>query len=126
MTDPLRPLVSLLESVSRASSSTGAASSHSSTATSSPAKEKNSPQASQESPRQLFVGRLSARLAGLDRRDHRQIRKAFVEVALLSELGDHLAVDSRFAELIDDVVAIISHDARTVADLDKVLESIPI
>jgi len=96
MTDPLRPFVQIIRA-SLASKSTRPASDRA-TGTS----PSSSPEA-RTTPNGSLQSRLAARLSAIDRNNTSRMRKTFVETVLLSELGENLAQDPAFAELVNRV-----------------------
>jgi hypothetical protein len=73
-------------------------------------------------PHTVLRSRLIARLAGVDRREERRMREAFVETVLLCELGDHLARDPGFTGLVQQVSAQLACDATLSARLHEILD----
>jgi len=121
MTDPLRPFAGLLDSITRVgrtSRSAGAASQQTTTTSHSVA------QHSTPSTTVSLPERLATRLSVIGKDDRKRRRHVFVEVALLSELGDELAMDHGFGELVEEVCAIIATDKHMTDSLDTLLESL--
>jgi len=119
MTDPIRPFINFIESIANA----GAAKTHE---TASPKKVGNQQNSSPSSGATAltFSERLAARLAVIDRNDRKRRRQAFVELALLSELGEQLVLDHAMAELVDKVTSIIATDRQMAAELDLTLDNV--
>jgi len=119
MTDPIRPFINLIESIAGAGSS-----------------QKNRDVSSQRTAGKAtnvassaiaavpFSERLATRLSVIDRHDRKRRRQAFVELALLSELGQQIAVDHAMGELVDKVSSIIAADHQMTAELDDILDSV--
>ncbi|MES1190155.1 MAG: hypothetical protein ABUS47_03635 [Steroidobacter sp.] len=119
MTDPLRPVVNLIDFITRTkriSNTPGSATGQ----VDSPVKSASSGNAQYGAI--SLTGRLNTRLSAIDRNDHKRRRRAFVEIALLSELGEQLSMDNGFSELVEDICAVIASDKSITAALDGVLD----
>ena len=119
MTDPIRPFVSIIESIARAGQITQTG--ESSTLASA---DKQQSRKSGEPSALSLAERLSARLAVIDRNDRSRRRQAFVELALLSEFGDQLALDHALGDLVEKVSTIIAADPQTATDLDAMIDQL--
>ena len=117
MTDPLRPLLGSIASITR----TTGISNSSTTAHKTDASHNATDATNATKAPGTFVERLTRHLSGVNKNDRKQLRKAFVEVALLNELGDQLIVDADFPELVERISDIIALDERAVAALDDLL-----
>ena len=122
MTDSIRPLVTLVEAITRNSKISNANGSDqgvtSAQPTADPAKSGSPPLSVKP-----FASLLKARLAGIERSDKKQLRKAFVEVSLVSEFGEELIVDPEFSTLVEQVSEIIFSDQTATLRLDQTLEN---
>lgn len=116
MTDSLRPLINLVESVAKTAVASGSSTTAARTHVQSGVADKAA------GGRGTFMDRLASRLAGIDKKDRRQLRKVFVEVALAGELGEQLHVDPEFSELVEKVSEILSLDEQGTSVLDALLE----
>lgn len=68
--------------------------------------------------------RLGSKLAALPDWNSDQARHIFVEHILLAELGDNLALDPGFADLVKRVNAQLASDPRLGRRLDDLLQEI--
>lgn len=75
-------------------------------------------------PVQTLHSRLRARMATLARWDATRARQLFVECVLMSELGEHLASDPAFVELVQRVSQQIESDAKLSMRLDALLKRV--
>jgi hypothetical protein len=100
VTDPLRPFAQIIRTLWRSKTQAGKTAGESTLAASEssrlPHDEDNQAEGS-------LRAHLSARIGGVSPQDARQIREKFVETVLLWELGDHLARDPAFGEVVSHV-----------------------
>lgn len=121
MTDPIRPLVTLIEAIARNTRSSGTKATEQDTR-SAPAEALPSKGGAAPQSVRSFPILLKARLAGIDKGDKKQLRKAFIEVSLLNEFGEELVVDPGFSALVEQVSEIVSSDHSAILSLDETLE----
>jgi hypothetical protein len=121
MTDPLRPFTQAIRSLwgSRARTTQGNA--DASPASAATARGSAQRAASSRSPGETLRTRLKTRITQLDGTDPRKMREAFVETVLLWELGEHLAPDPEFHELVARVFEQIETDPEVGDRLHQVL-----
>ena len=117
--DPLKPLTSLVRSL-RASRKAAASQSQSQRPADGPAPDAVAPIASIDA----LHSRLRPRLAALPAWDRARARELFVESILLTELGDDLARDPGFTELIHQVSRHLGNEPEVSARLDHVLQDL--
>jgi len=121
MTDPLRPFTQAIRSLwgarARASQGNGSVSTAGAAAASGSAQRA----ASSRSPGETLRTRLKTRISQIDGSDQRKMREAFVETVLLWELGEHLAPDPQFHELVARVFEQIETDPEVGDRLHQVL-----
>jgi hypothetical protein len=121
MTDPLRPFTQAIRSLwgsrARATQGNGEASPTAPSAASGTAQRA----ASGRSPGETLRSRLKTRITQLDGSDPRKMREAFVETVLLWELGEHLAPDPEFHDLVARVFEQLETDAEVGDRLHQVL-----
>ena len=72
----------------------------------------------------LLETRLRVRLAAVDAANPEKARQAFVETVLLSQLGDELARDPAFADVVATVSNQLHSDAPTRARLADLIASL--
>lgn len=117
--DPLRPFLSLVRSlwpngvaakaVNRSQAAVPPHSTH---------------QAAAVAASQPIERRLQSHLTALGAWNAQRAREIFVRQVLLSELGENLAADPAFAELIQRVSAQLGDDPRISARLDELLRQV--
>jgi hypothetical protein len=113
MTDPLRPFADAIRLLWRARQKRlGRAEDTTAPGSSGP---QRSEQRSSQQPEETLRSRLQARICGLDSTNSRKMRETFVETVLLWELGDQLAPDPAFGELVLRVSEQLESD-RSVGD----------
>ena len=113
MTDPLRPFAQIIRSLWRGRTA-GAQPSSSATPTGGPA---------EPAPRvdESLESRLSAQVAGIDTGNPARLRQAFVETVLLWELGEQLARDPEFGEMVSRVSGQLGSDPAVAQNLHGLL-----
>ena len=120
MVDSIRPFVTLIRTLSRkkveAQDGIAEPTAAGEDATSGPASgpERNS----------QLENRLRVRLASVDPADPDKARQTFVETVLLSQLGDGLARDPAFADVVARVSDQLESDAQTRAQLTQLIASL--
>ena len=120
MTDPIRPFINLVESIAN---TTGAQKTREAAAQGAIARQNH--QSNSNSTTALsFTERLKTRLSVIDKKDRRKRRQVFIELALLTELGEQLAMDHALSELIEKVSSLIAANEPMVTDLDAVLDNV--
>jgi hypothetical protein len=117
MTDPLRPFAQAIRSLWR----TRAGEKSRSAGASSSAPGAAEPQAPKARVNETFQARLQARIAGLDSRDPKRLREAFVETVLLWEVGDQLAPDPALGDLVARVAEQLATDSAVSERLHQLL-----
>lgn len=121
MTDPISPLVTLIEAIARNTRSSSAKATDpdikSAPGAALPTKDRAAPLAVKS-----FSALLKMRLAGIEKSDKKQLRKIFIEVSLLSEFGEELVIDPGFSALVKQVSEIVSSDHSAILSLDQTLE----
>jgi len=120
MTDPIRPFVSLVESIARATT----AQKSGEPAVTSDVVKQNNQNHFHSSVALSFTERLRTRLSVIDRKDRKKRRHVFIELALLSELGEQLAMDHALGDLIDKVSTLVAINENMISDLDALLDNI--
>jgi hypothetical protein len=113
VTDPLRPFAQIIRSLWRGRAP-AAQSSSSTSQTGSPP---------EPAPRvdESLQSRLSAQIAGIDTANAARLRQAFVETVLLWELGEQLARDPEFAQMVSRVSEQLGSDAAVAQNLHGLL-----
>src|SRR5687768_7905866 len=97
MTDPLRPFAHAIRSWWRTRTRNGTDGTSSSAAANTGSAERG---ARTTRTGETLQSRLRARMHGIETTDARRMRDAFVETVLLWEIGEHLAPDPAFAEVV--------------------------
>jgi hypothetical protein len=120
MTDPLRPFADVIRTLWRAKTARtrNAASGTNSTST---AETAEAAQTVSAGSNEALQSRLKARIATLDLANPRKLRETFVETVLLAELGERLAPDPAFAELVLRVSEQLDSDRQTGERLHQLL-----
>lgn len=117
--DPLRPFLSLVRSLTTGNATSKTASARQATPTASG----GGP--TRVTPSRPIEQRLQSQLAALVRPWNAQrAREIFVGQVLLHELGDQLAADPAFADMIQRVSSQLDDDPRLSARLDDLLRQI--
>jgi hypothetical protein len=117
--DPLRPFLSLVRSLW----TSGAAATSANRAQSAVPPHSTS-HAAALAPSQPIERRLHSHLTALGAWNAQRAREVFVKQVLLSELGEELATDPAFADLIERVSGQLGGDPRLSARLDDLLRQI--
>jgi hypothetical protein len=76
------------------------------------------------SPAKAVTSRLQLRLATLSEWNPNRARELFVESILLNELGEDLAHDPGFTDLVQKVSTYLANEPRVSARLDQVLREL--
>src|SRR5262245_55519463 len=120
MVDSIRPFAALIRTLSRkkVQAATDAAQPASVGDTGS-----GGPAAAMDEGQQL-ESRLRARLADLSREGNEDASHTFVETVLLFQLGDELARDPSFADVVTKVSRQLQADAQTRAKLTQLIEDL--
>ena len=118
--DPLRPFLSLIRSLSTSTATSKSASARQAT----PAAADSGP-AKPIDPSRPIEQRLQSQLAAAIRPWNAQrAREIFVGEVLLHELGEQLAIDPSFSDLVQRVSEQLGDDPRLGARLDDLLRAI--
>lgn len=119
MVDSIRPFVSLIRTLSRKKAeATGGVAEPNVTGN-------NTANDAAEPDRNLQLeARLRLRLAEVEGANPEKARQAFVETVLLSQLGEDLARDPAFAEVVAKVSDQLDTDAQTRAQLADLIASL--
>jgi hypothetical protein len=121
MTDPLRPFADIIRSLWRARTQTNGKPAVASTATASGVR------ASMEAARgrrtaPSLQSQLKTRVAACNGASRSRLRETFVETVLLWELGEELAPDPAFGEMVMQVSEQLASDPAICARLDQMLD----
>lgn len=117
--DPLRPFLSLVRSLWTSSAAAKAAN-----RARSAIPPHSTGQAAALAASQPIERRLHSHLTALGAWDAQRAREVFVKQVLLSELGEELAADPAFADLIQRVSGQLGGDPRLSARLDELLRQL--
>jgi hypothetical protein len=119
MTDPLRPFARAIHSLwhTRAGEKNSKADAGAASAASS-APEQRPPN---ERLNETLQSRLQACMLGLNTKDPKRLREAFVETVLLWEIGGHLAPDPALGEFVASVADQIASDPTVGERLHRLL-----
>jgi len=121
MTDPIRPYVNIIESIARSRKASAA---DESLPHAPPQQQRSESNGDPSIAGIRFAERLTTRLSAIDKNDQKRRRQAFVELALISELGEQLGLDIGLSELVDKVSTIIASDQEMAIGLDNMLNDI--
>ena len=120
MTDPIRPFINLVESIASTTATQKSREAAAQGAIAKPSRQNSS----NSNAALSFTERLKTRLSVIDRKDRRKRRQVFIEVALLTELGEQLAMDHALSDLIEKVSSLIAANDTMVTDLDAALDKV--
>ena len=120
MVDSIRPFIGLIRTLSRKKVGAADGVAEPSVAGDPPA---NDAPAAADRNSQLET-RLRVRLAVVDAANPDKAEQAFVETVLLSQLGDDLAGDPEFADIVAKVSAQLQSDSQTRAQLAALIASL--
>lgn len=120
MTDPIRPFINLVESIASTTATQKSREAAAQGAIAKPSRQNSS----NSNAALSFTERLKTRLSVIDRKDRRMRRQVFIEVALLTELGEQLAMDHALSDLIEKVSSLIAANDTMVTDLDAALDKV--
>jgi len=113
VTDPLRPFAQIIRSLWRGRAPAAQPSS--------PASQTGGPPEPAPRVDESLQSRLSAQIAGIDPANSARLRQAFVETVLLWELGEQLARDPEFAEMVSRVSEQLGSDPTVAQNLHGLL-----
>jgi len=107
VTDPLRPFAQIIRTLWRSRAQAGKSAGASASAS---RESRRLPREDDQQAEGSLRAHLTARIGGVSSQDARQIREKFVETVLLWELGDHLARDPAFGEVVSHVSQQLASD----------------
>jgi hypothetical protein len=118
--DPLRPFAAVIRSLwqARASASSPTPEARKTGTTPNPATLVHAQSARTE---ESLRARLKSRISQVDPDDPRRVREAFVETVLLWELGEKLAHDAGFGEMVMQISDQLASDAAVDQRLQKLV-----
>jgi len=108
--DPLRPFADVIRALWQSRASRAQPGSDTAKAATTPAVPATAAHTSARSEESLR-SRLKSRISQVDPDDTRKVREAFVEAVLLWELGDRVAQDASFGEMVTQVSDQLATDA---------------
>ena len=120
MTDPLRPFAEIIRTLWRSRTQTNKAPAPTSQATASAARVPAGAVRAQ-APARSLQSHLKARIAACSGASSARLRETFVETVLLWELGEQLAPDPAFNEMVTHVSEQLGADPAVGARLDQLL-----
>lgn len=123
MTDPLRPFADIIRALWRSRTQANSAPATSSTAAA-PAVRASVDAARARRPARSLPSHLKSRIAACSGASRARLRETFVETVLLWELGEQLAPDPAFIELVTQVSAQLASDPAVGSRLDQLLEKL--
>ncbi len=121
MTDPLRPFADAIRGLWRTRVGSALKSESGAGASSAPTAASEAARTAGSRTGESLRSRLAARITGIATANPDRLREAFVETVLLWELGEQLAPDPAFAQLVTRVAEQLVADPRTGERLNRLL-----
>jgi hypothetical protein len=121
MTDPLRPFANIIRTLWRSRTQANGTPTAANQAATSAASMPPGAAARARTPGRTLQSHLKARIAACSGANSTRLRETFVETVLLWELGDELAPDPGFGEMVSHVSEQLATDPAVAARLDQLL-----